>query len=54
VLIALRLAGAVPINWFALACELQRDWRQGGETLLQVCTDRLPSYSCLVQSTNNK
>ena len=29
-------AGAIPINWFALACELQRDWRQEGKKLLQV------------------
>jgi uncharacterized membrane protein (Fun14 family) len=47
-------AGVVPINWFALTAELQRDWRQDGETLLQVLTGHLPSYSCLVHSSNNK
>jgi hypothetical protein len=45
-----RRAGAVPVNWFALACELQRDWRQGGERLLNVCLDHLPHYNHLVQS----
>lgn len=45
------MAGAVPINVFALACELQRDWRNDGDKLLKVCMDRLPAYKALVVSS---
>ena len=33
------------MNWFALACELQRDWREGGEKLLQVRSCRIAKYA---------
>lgn len=45
----LLLAGAIPINFFALACELQRDWRDGGEKLLQVCTWVQPNLTGTTQ-----
>lgn len=46
--------GAIPVNWFALACELQRDWRDGGERLLDICLGHLPHYSNLVSSKQYK
>jgi hypothetical protein len=45
-----QLAGAVPVNWVAVASELQRDWRQGGERLLKIFLDHVPQYNHLVQS----
>jgi hypothetical protein len=43
-------AGAVPINWFAVACELQSDWRDDGDRLLNIVVDHLPPYNNLVLS----
>jgi hypothetical protein len=47
------LAGAVPINWFAVACELQRDWRVGpgnGAGLAGLLATYLPQYGNLITS----
>jgi nicotinamidase-related amidase len=41
-------AGAVPTNWFAVACELQRDWRNKGEGLATLLSDHLPAYKNLI------
>jgi nicotinamidase-related amidase len=41
-------AGAVPTNWFAVACELQRDWRNKGEGLATLLADHLPAYKNLI------
>lgn len=40
-------AGAVMTNWFAVACELQRDWRKNGEGLAKLLGDHLPAYKNL-------
>jgi nicotinamidase-related amidase len=45
-------AGAVITNWFAVACELQRDWRQNGEGLANLLANHLPAYKNLITSHN--
>jgi len=37
-------AGAVMTNWFAVACELQRDWRNNMEGLANLLANHLPAY----------
>jgi len=41
-------AGAVMTNWFAVACELQRDWRNDMEGLANLLGKRLPAYQNLI------
>lgn len=41
-------AGAVLTNWFAVACELQRDWRKNGEGLANLLGKHLPAYKNLM------
>ena len=41
-------AGAVITNWFAVACELQRDWRKNGEGLANLLANHLPAYKNLI------
>jgi nicotinamidase-related amidase len=53
-LLRLAHAGAILTNWFAVACELQRDWRQHGEGLAQLFADHLVSYANLISSHNVK
>ncbi|CAI8837789.1 putative hydrolase [Pseudomonas sp. IT-P100] len=43
-------AGAQMINWFALACELQGDWRNDIEGLANLLAGRIPSYRYLMNS----
>eukprot|EP00879_Flechtneria_rotunda_P000494 GHRR01000598.1.p1 GENE.GHRR01000598.1~~GHRR01000598.1.p1 ORF type:complete len:268 (+),score=46.41 GHRR01000598.1:174-977(+) len=48
-------AGAVLINWFAVACEFQRDWRlgpgaPGGTGLANLLLGYLPEYGNLITS----
>jgi hypothetical protein len=43
-------AGAVITNWFAVACELQRDWRNNMEGLANLLANHLPSYKNLITS----
>jgi len=43
-------AGAVLTNWFAVACELQRDWRNNMEGLATLLANHLPSYKNLITS----
>jgi nicotinamidase-related amidase len=47
-------AGAVITNWFAVACELQRDWREKGEGLADLLASHLPAYKNLITSHNAK
>ena len=47
-------AGAVITNWFAVACELQRDWRNNGEGLANLLANHLPAYKNLITSHNAK
>jgi nicotinamidase-related amidase len=43
-------AGAIITNWFAVACELQRDWRKSGEGLANLLAGHLPAYKNLITS----
>jgi nicotinamidase-related amidase len=45
-------AGAQLINWFAVACELQRDWRKGKgmEGLAELFAKYIPDYGNLISS----
>lgn len=43
-------AGAQLINWFALACELQRDWRNGAEGLAALFRKHIPAYGNLMST----
>jgi nicotinamidase-related amidase len=45
-------AGAVMINWFAVACELARDWRNDMEGLAGLLGAHLPAYQNLITSYN--
>ena len=47
-LIRMAQAGAVITNWFAVACELQRDWRKDGEGLATLLANHLPAYKNLI------
>ncbi|WP_435009876.1 isochorismate family cysteine hydrolase YcaC [Tundrisphaera lichenicola] len=47
-------AGAEMTNWFAVACELQRDWRKNGEGLASLLANHLPAYKNLMTSFNAK
>ena len=47
-------AGAVMTNWFAVACELQRDWRNNMEGLAKLLAAHLPAYKNLITSYNAK
>jgi hypothetical protein len=42
--------GAQLMNWFSVACELQRDWRNDIEGLAQLLGNHLPSYKNLMSS----
>jgi nicotinamidase-related amidase len=44
VLMRMAHAGAVMTNWFAVACELQRDWRNDAAGLANLLADHLPAY----------
>ena len=46
----LSAAGAVLTNWFAVACELQVDWRNGAESLANLLGAHIPDYGNLIQS----
>ena len=52
------VAGAQLMNWFAVACELHRDWRNDVEGLAKICSDHIPDYRNLMTSyaalTGNK
>jgi nicotinamidase-related amidase len=43
-------AGAVMVNWFAVACELARDWRHDMEGLAGLLGGHLPAYRNLMTS----
>jgi nicotinamidase-related amidase len=51
-LIRMSQAGAVMINWFAVACELARDWRNDMEGLAGLLGAHLPAYQNLITSYN--
>jgi nicotinamidase-related amidase len=43
-------AGAIMVNWFAVACELARDWRNDMEGLAGLLGAHLPAYRNLITS----
>jgi nicotinamidase-related amidase len=43
-------AGAQLVNWFSVACELHRDWRNDIEGLGKLLADHLPNYRNLMTS----
>jgi nicotinamidase-related amidase len=43
-------AGAQLMSWFAVACELHRDWRNGVEGLAKLFADHIPDYANLISS----
>jgi nicotinamidase-related amidase len=45
-------AGAVMVNWFAVACELARDWRNDMEGLAGLLGGHLPAYRNLITTYN--
>jgi len=47
-------AGAQLMNWFAVGCELQRDWRNDIEGFGSILGAHLPAYANLMQSYNQK
>jgi nicotinamidase-related amidase len=49
-LMRMAAAGAVMTNWFAVACELQRDWRNDREGLATLLGNHLPAYKNLMSS----
>ena len=47
-------AGVQLVNWFAVACELHRDWRNDIEGLAKLLGNRIPAYKNLITSYNAK
>jgi nicotinamidase-related amidase len=45
-------AGAQLMNWFAVACELHRDWRNDVEGLATLFANHIPDYKNLMTSYN--
>lgn len=43
-------AGAQLMNWFAVACELHRDWRNDVEGLGGILSNHIPNYRNLITS----
>lgn len=46
----MQAAGAQLMTWFAVACELHRDWRNDIEGLGTLFSNHLPNYRCLITS----
>lgn len=49
-LMRMQAAGAEMMNWFAVACELHRDWRNDIEGLGNLLSERIPNYRNLMTS----
>lgn len=47
-------AGVQLVNWFSVACELHRDWRNDVEGLAAILTNHLPAYKNLMTSYQAK
>ena len=45
-------AGAQLMSWFAVACELHRDWRNDIAGLAKLCSDHISDYCNLITSHN--
>lgn len=46
--------GVQLVNWFSVACELHRDWRNDMEGLAKLFAEYLPAYGNLITSHGNK
>ena len=46
--------GVQLVNWFSVACELQRDWRNDMEGLANLLAKYMPAYANLITSHNAK
>jgi len=46
----MQAAGVQLINWFAMACELHRDWRNDIEGLGELFSNHIPNYRNLMTS----
>ena len=49
-LMRMQQAGAELVNWFAVACELHRDWRNDIEGLGALLPSHIPNYRNLMTS----
>jgi nicotinamidase-related amidase len=49
-LLRMTQAGVQPMNWFSVACELHRDWRNDIEGLGTLLSDHIPNYRNLMTS----
>jgi nicotinamidase-related amidase len=49
-LMRMQAAGVEMVNWFAVACELHRDWRNDIEGLGNLLSNRIPNYRNLMTS----
>lgn len=47
-------AGAELMSWFAVACELHRDWRNDVEGLATLFANHIPDYRNLMTSFDQK
>ena len=47
-------AGVQLVNWFAVACELHRDWRNDMEGLAGLLSKYMPAYANLISSKQFK
>lgn len=45
-------AGAQLLNWFGVACELHRDWRNDMVGLATLCGEYIPAYANLMTASN--
>lgn len=46
----MQVAGVQLVGWFAMACELHRDWRNDIEGLGQLFSEHIPNYRNLMNS----
>ena len=46
----MQAAGCQLVNWFAVACELHRDWRNDMEGLGNLLSEHIPNYRNLMTS----
>ena len=47
-------AGAQLLNWFGVACELHRDWRNDMAGLAKLCSDYIPNYANLMTAKEHE
>ncbi len=50
----MEMAGVQLVNWFSVACELHRDWRNDMAGLAKICADYIPNYANLISSKEYK